>query len=79
MSREMTREIRIIKRAERDLLQGEMVEKIDASECNEVTQTSPVQMTRTIQEWVNAHRQKATDELFAAQSFKRLGLSTVRS
>jgi hypothetical protein len=72
MRPEMVREIKIIKRVARDLLPAESLEKAEALGRNEVKETSPLQMTRTIKEWVSARRQKAADELLAAQSLKRL-------
>lgn len=68
----MNREIKIIKRAARDLLSAESVEMAEALGRNEVKETSPLQMTRTIKEWVSARRQKTADELLAARSLQRL-------
>ncbi len=68
----MNKKIKIIKRAERDLLQAERNEKALASGRNEAKEASPLQITRTIKAWVTDRHQRATDELLAAQSLKRL-------
>jgi len=68
----MTREIRIIKRAARDLLPAERIEKAEALGRNEVKDTSPLQMSRTIKGWASNRRRKATEEFLAARSLRRL-------
>jgi hypothetical protein len=69
----MNREIRVIKRAARELLEVGSMETVKALGCNEVKETPSLQMTRTIKEWISARRQKATEELSAARSLKRIG------
>ena len=54
-------EIKIIKRAARNLAQVER-EKAEVA--------SPLQLARTIEEWVRIHRQRASDELAAARSLR---------
>ena len=69
----MNREIRIIKRAARELLEAGSVETVKALGRSEVKKTPPRQMTRTVKEWISARRQKATEELSAARSIKGMG------
>ena len=69
----MNREIRIIKRAARDLSQAGRAEKAEASGRDELKEPSLLQMTRTIRKWVSARRRNATEELLAARSLGRLG------
>lgn len=57
----MKREIKIIKCAVRNLRQVEPEKAEEAS---------PLQLARTIEEWVRSHRQRAREELSAAQSLR---------
>jgi len=67
----MNREIKIIKRAVLNLRQVER-ENALAHVHNKASAASPVQLARTIQEWIRIHRQRASEELAAAQAFRTL-------
>jgi len=60
----MQREIRIIKRAVRDLTQSEQ-------ETDRAKVDQPIQMARTIQAWIRERRQRGLEELSAARSLKK--------
>jgi uncharacterized protein YjiS (DUF1127 family) len=66
----MNREIKIIKRAVRDLRQMEREQTVLSHVCNKPEVASPLQLARTIEEWVRMHRQRASEELLAAQSLR---------
>lgn len=72
---EMNREIKVIKRAVRNLQQVEREEVLSPAR-NRAEAASPLQLARTIEEWVRMHRQKAREELLAARSFKNGALIT---
>lgn len=59
----MNREIKIVKRAVRDLTQVEQ-------DRDKARVDAPGQMARTIQKWVKERRQRAMEELIAARSLK---------
>jgi len=65
----MNREIKIIKRAVRDLRQMER-EKVLSYACNKPEVASPRELAKTIGEWVRIHRQKASEDLLAARSLR---------
>ena len=63
-------EIKIIKRAARNLPQVKRDEVLSPTRKAEVA--SPLQLARTIEEWVRIHRQRASDELAAARALRTL-------
>jgi hypothetical protein len=58
----MNREIKIIKRAVLDRRQ------VESQVCNKPEVASPLQLARTIEEWVKLHRQRASEELSIARA-----------
>jgi len=65
----MNKEIKIIKRAVRNLRQVER-EKVLSHVRNKAEIALPLQLARTIEEWVRIHRQRASEELAAARSLR---------
>ena len=65
----MNKEIKIIKCAVRNLRQVER-EKVLSHVRNKAEIASPLQLARTIEEWVRIHRQRASEELAAARSLR---------
>jgi len=68
----MNKEIRIIKRAARDLLQAERVETPVTPGRYEPNEASSLQIMRTVKEWVSANNKRNNEKLLAAQSLRRL-------
>ena len=66
----MNREIRIIKRATRDLFEGAEAETPVTSR-QELTEHSSLQITRTIENWIKANNKRNTEKLLVAQSLRR--------
>lgn len=66
----MSSKIRIIKRAVRDLTQGEQETQTLEYSRDKAKVDSHVQMARTIQEWVRERRHSASEELSAARLLK---------
>jgi len=58
----MKREIKIIKRGVRNQVEREQVLKAEVA--------SPLQLARTIEEWIRIRRQRAGEELLAARAFR---------
>jgi len=67
---QMNREIKIIKRAVLDVRQVEREKKVLSHACNKPEGASPLQLARTIEEWVRIRRQRASEELAFAQSLR---------
>jgi hypothetical protein len=67
----MKREIRIIKRAARDLLQAERMETPVTLRRTESNEASYLQITRTIKDWISANNKRNNEKLLVAQSLKR--------
>lgn len=65
----MNSEIKVIKRAVRNLRQVER-EQVLLHARNKAEDASPRQLARTIEEWVRLHRQRASEQLSAAQSLR---------
>ena len=63
----MNREIKIVKRAVLDIRQ---LEREKPHVCNKPEVASPLQLARTIEEWVRLHRRRTSEELSAARSLR---------
>ena len=63
----MNKEIKVIKRAVRNVRQAERQQVLLPAR-NKTELASPLQLTKTIQEWVRIHRQTASKELSTARS-----------
>ena len=62
----MNRKIKVIKRAVGNLRQAER-EKVLSHARNKPEVASPLELARTIEEWVRINRQRASEELAAAR------------
>ena len=69
---EMNREIKIIKRGVRNLRQVERENAL--AYAHNKADASPVQLARTIQEWIRIHRERASEELAAARALRTVCL-----